>query len=154
MSNLVVNFISSNGWLSLSLRGIVSCRTMFENLPKDVRAEPAYESNISSNCALSSYLKNPCYAKLWYLFFHSLELPLLWILMTSEISWASAVTSRRQSIKWCCVPSAVSCENIPSGNLGPIRIVRYPVRILDIPSGLTWFVLEENIVGIAAGLPA
>jgi len=59
MSNLVVNFISSNGWLSLLLRGIVSYRTMFENLAKDFRVEPAYESNISSNCALSSYLKKP-----------------------------------------------------------------------------------------------
>jgi len=50
---------------------------MFENLLKDFRAEPAYGSNVSSNCALSSYLKTPCYPKLWHLFFHSLELPLL-----------------------------------------------------------------------------
>jgi len=77
MSNLVVNFISSNRWLSLLLRGIVSYKTMFENFPKDFKVEPAYGSNVSSNCALSSYLKNPCYPKLWYLLFHSLELPLL-----------------------------------------------------------------------------
>ena len=96
---------------------------MFENLGFQGRA-CVWEQCKLELCSLI-LSKKPCYLKLGYLFFHSPELPLLWILMTWEISWASAVTSTGQLIKWCCVPFAVSCENIPSGNLGSIRIVRY-----------------------------
>ena len=87
-TNLVVNSISSNGWLSLLLRGIVSYRTMFENIPKDFRVEPAYGSNVGSNRAPSSYLKKPLLPETvvsvlpqpWTSFMWA------WILVTSEIS--------------------------------------------------------------------
>ena len=98
-TNLVVNTISSNGWLSLLLWGIVSYRTMFENIPKDFRVEPAYGSNVGTyKLELCTFI----WSKRTHLLpevvlFHSFGLPLalLW-------AWTLVTSKTRRNQSSCC----------------------------------------------------